>query len=268
MLHRIEEVDNALENNYINLNLTALIAKDIDNIRLTEAWSSDSANSVSHAEASNNVIAHLFSRSGVFEFSDPNTEKYYSVIKQTVSKNSVGLTNLELQEMTRLSVDTTNIVTMAIPISGSELKCDNMLLVKTMITPVLNPKSRKEVTLVDGKLRKKYGNHSTYILLSKDAVISKKSRMFGQDINVVGRICSIHNSVNATSTASTDALFEVFSFQFKGNMTVEEICPSNGSLSSNTWIFTAGTHKLKLPLVCSLQSERINCDSVTLHSSV
>ena len=92
--------------------------------------------------------------------------------------------------------------------------------------------------------------------------------MFGREINVVGRICNIHNSVNATSTASTDGLFEVFSFQFKGNMTVEEICPSNGSLSSNTWNLTAGTHKLKLPLVCSLQSERINCDSVTLHSSV
>ena len=101
-MHRTEDVDNALENNYINLNLTALIAKDIDNIRLTEAWSSDSANSVSHAEASNNVIAHLFSRSGVFEFSDPNTEKYYSAIKQTVSKNSVGLTNLELLKSFRV----------------------------------------------------------------------------------------------------------------------------------------------------------------------
>ena len=146
LMHRIEDVDNAIINDYINLNLTALIAKDIDNIRKTEAWSSDSANSVSHAEASNNVISHLFSRSGVFEFSDPNTEKYYSRIERTVSKNSVGLTKLELKEMTRLSTDITNIVTMAIPISGHELKCDNMLLVKTMITPVLNHRSRKEVT--------------------------------------------------------------------------------------------------------------------------
>ena len=92
--------------------------------------------------------------------------------------------------------------------------------------------------------------------------------MFGREITVVGRTCEIHNSVNATSTASTDALFEVFSFQFKGNLTVEEICPSNGSLSSKTWNLTAGTHKLKLPLVCSLTSERINCNSIMLHSSV
>ena len=36
-LHRIEDVDNALINNHINLNLTAQIAKDLDNIRQTEA---------------------------------------------------------------------------------------------------------------------------------------------------------------------------------------------------------------------------------------
>ena len=114
--------------------------------------------------------------------------------------------------MTRLSVDTSNIVTMAIPVSGSNLECDNMLLVKTMITPVLNPKSRKEVALVDGKLRQKYGDQSSYILLSQDAIISKKTRMFGQDINVVGRLCTVHNSINASSTTSADALYEVFSF--------------------------------------------------------
>ena len=95
-LHRIEDVDNGLYNNRLNLNLTATIAKDLDNIRLTEAWSSQSVNSVSHAEASSNVIAHLFSRSGVFKFSDPNTEKYYTIVKQIVSKFSVGLTKLEL----------------------------------------------------------------------------------------------------------------------------------------------------------------------------
>jgi hypothetical protein len=141
-----------------------------------------------------------------------------------------------------------------------------MLLVKTMLTPVLNHRSRMEVSLVDGKLIQKYGNHSTYILLSQDAVLSKKTRMFGQDINVVGRVCTIHNSVNASSSASTDALFEVFSFQFEGNLTITETCPMNGTLSSQIWTFTSQA-KLKLPLVCSLHSLKVNCDSVKLHSS-
>ena len=37
----------------------ALIAADIDNVRLTGAWASDATNAVSHAEASSNVIAYL-----------------------------------------------------------------------------------------------------------------------------------------------------------------------------------------------------------------
>ena len=86
--------------------------------------------------------------------------------------------------------------------------------------------------MVDGKLIRKYGNHSTYILLSQDAVLSKKTKMFGQDIHVVGRVCTIHNSVNASYSASTDALFEEFSFQFEGNLTITETCPMNGTSKS------------------------------------
>ena len=65
-LHRIEDVDNGLVNNRLNLNLTAIVAKDLDNIRLTEAWSSQLVNSVSHAKSSNNELNHLFSRSEIF----------------------------------------------------------------------------------------------------------------------------------------------------------------------------------------------------------
>ena len=66
-LHRIEDVGNALTNNHINLNLTSLIAKDLDNIRETEAWSSQSTIALSNAESSNNEVNHLFSRSGIFD---------------------------------------------------------------------------------------------------------------------------------------------------------------------------------------------------------
>merc|ERR1712030_297140 len=89
-LHRIEDVDNALTNNHINLNLTSLIAKDLDNIRETEAWSSQSTIALSNAESSNDEVNHLFSQSGIFEFSDPRLEEYYTKIAQLNSKNRVG----------------------------------------------------------------------------------------------------------------------------------------------------------------------------------
>ena len=120
--------------------------------------------------------------------------------------------------------------------------------------------------MVDGKLIQKYENRSTYILLSQDAVLSKKTKMFGQDIHVIGRICKIHNSVNATSSPSTDALFEESSFQFEGNMTLTENCPMNGTKTSFNWTFVSQA-KLRLPMVCSLSSDKINCDSIRLQSS-
>ena len=264
-VHREEDVGNALHNNYINLNLTGIIAKDLDNIRQTEAWSSLSGNSVSQAKSSSEVINHLFSRSKVFEFSDPQSEEFYSAIGLRVSKNAVGLTTSEAKESTRLSAELTSLITTAVSTSSSK-KCDDTLLIKTLVTPIINHRSRMEVSLVDGRLVRKYGNHSTYILLSQDAVVSKKTKMFGQDIHVVGRVCTIHNSVNASSTTSNDALFEEFTLQFEGNMTIIETCPLNGTTVSQNWTF-AYQAKLKLPLVCSIQSEKVNCDAIKFQSS-
>merc|ERR1712105_389180 len=62
-IHREEDIGNSIHNNFVNLNLTGTLAKDIDNVRTTEAWSSLSSNSVSHAQLSSKVIGHMFSRS-------------------------------------------------------------------------------------------------------------------------------------------------------------------------------------------------------------
>merc|ERR1712030_111637 len=219
-LHRTDDIQICLTNNHKNLNLTSIIAKDLDNIRETEAWSSQSSIALSNAESSNDEVNHLFSRSGIFEFSDPRSEEYYTKIAQLNSKNRVGLTNAELKEMIRISADITSMVTSAISISGSSRKCEDMLLVKTMLTPILNHRSRLEISLIDGRFTHKYGNHSTYILISQDAVLSKQTRLFGHDINVVGRVCKIHNSINASSKSSPDKLFEIFKFEFEGTVTV------------------------------------------------
>ena len=49
-------------------------------------------------------------------------------------------------------------------------------------------------------------------------------------------------------------------------MTMTETCPFNGTWKSFNWTFSSSA-KLKLPVVCSLRSTQINCDSVTLRSS-
>ena len=178
----------------------------------------------------------------------------------------MGLTRDEVKEKTRLSMDITSMVTSAISVSGSSRKCKDMVLMKTLLTPILDHRSHMEMSLVDGKFIPKYGNHSFYIIMSQSSIMSKNSRMFGQDINVVGRMCKIHNSVNASSIPSDDALFEVFDFKFEGKLTLSEVCHINGTISTeNRTIFSYA--KIKLPLVCAIRSEKVNCDLIKIHSN-
>ena len=47
-------------------------------------------------------------------------------------------------------------------------------------------------------------------------------------------------------------------------MTIIETCPLNGTTVSQNWTFA---YRLKLLLVCSIQSEKVNCDSIKFQSS-
>ena len=137
---------------------------------------------------------------------------------------------------------------------------------KTLLTPIIDHRKRMEMTLIDGKFVPRYGNHSFYVIMSQSTLLSKNQRMFGQDINVVGRLCKIHESVNASSIPSNDPLFEIFEFEFEGKMTLSETCHPKGAPSTkNRTIFSYA--KIKLPLTCNIRSEKINCDSVKFNSN-
>merc|ERR1712074_84530 len=168
-------------------------------------------------------------------------------------------------EATRLSASLTTSVTNVVSTLNSR-KCDSTLLVKTLVTPIINYRSRLLVTMKNGRLVRKYGTRSSYILLSQDALISKKTRMFNQEIQVVGRICTVDNSINASSTPSNDALYEEFTLTFEGNITITENCPLNATTISENWTFSKMA-KLRLPLVCSIISEKFDCSAIKFQSS-
>ena len=89
--------------------------------------------------------------------------------------------------------------------------------------------------------------------------------MFGQRTHVIGRTCEVDINVNSTSVPTGNQLLEHFEFSFMGEITVTENCPSNGTIISQNWTFN-NTATILLPLVCSLNSSVINCNSVALHS--
>ena len=141
-----------------------------------------------------------------------------------------------------------------------------MVLVKNILTPIIDHRNRMEVSLINGKFIPRYGNHSFYIIMSQSSLLSKSQRMFGRNINVVGRFCRIHESINASSIESNDPLFEIFEFNFRGNLTFSETCHPKGAPSTKTrTIFSYA--KIKLPLTCDIRSEKINCDSVKFNSN-
>ena len=183
-----------------------------------------------------------------------------------VSNNTGLLTKSESKEVTRLSAELTNMVTTLVPLSNISHKCEDKLLLKTMITPHIDYRARMEVEMVEGRLQYKYKNDSTYILISQDAVLSQSTKMFNQDIHVIGRTCTVHKTINSSSSSTGNALFENFHFAFEGNLTMTETCPFNGSTISSKWTFFS-TADIRLPLVCSITSPKINCGSVSLRTS-
>ena len=141
-----------------------------------------------------------------------------------------------------------------------------MVLMKTILTLIIDHRNRMEMTLVNGKFIPRYGNHSFYVIMSQSTLLSKSQRMFGKNINVVGRSCRVHKSINASSIQSNDPLFEIFEFDFEGNLTFSETCHPKGAPSTiNRTIFSYA--RIKLPLTCSIHSEKINCDSVKFSSN-
>ena len=107
---------------------------------------------------------------------------------------------------------------------------------------MVNHWSRQEVVLENGRIYRKNGDRSTYILISQDSILSKETKLFGHRMNVIGRTCEINSSVNATVSPSANPLFKEFHFKLLGNLSITETCPSNESDSSFEWTISADSN--------------------------
>lgn len=150
---------------------------------------------------------------------------------QIVSNNTQGLTSTKAKEATRISADLSPIVTTVVPLSRVSLRCQNTMLLKTMIVPHIKFNSRINVMVNNGLLQQSHSNDSTYTLLSQD------SKMFGQQTHIIGRSCMVDKTINASSIPTQCFLFENYEFNFEGEITITENCPQNGSMVSQHWTF-------------------------------
>ena len=193
----------------------------------------------------------------------PRSRRFGGQQSKMNSQHDNGIPSSEVNFKTRISADLSTLVTTLAPLKDSSTKCQDQILTKTLLVPIIDLEGRVEITLKNGRMYPRYGNGSEYYIISKDAVMSKETQFLGKKSHIIGWMCTVDSSVNAPSTPSPDALFEVFSLQFNGSMILNEMCPHNGSIT----LRISSPATIKLPVVCSVQSEKFSCGAVTLRSA-
>ena len=150
---RAIDVDNGIHNNFINHNISLAIARDLDDIRYTSALSAQNSNELYAAIQINNRVTHMFSKNTVLSFSDSASEQLFTTVKDIVSNDSQGLTNSEVKEATRISADLSTLTTTVVPLSKISNKCEDTILLKTMMVPIIKFNSRMYFKINNGLLQ-------------------------------------------------------------------------------------------------------------------
>ena len=97
-------------------------------------------------------------------------------------------------------------------------------------------------------------------------MISQITNLFGRNIVVIGRRCTVDSSIKSKSTPTGNYLFDQFEFSFSGQLNLTETCLGENGPITEQWSFNETAH-IRLPISCSLQSQLISCGSVPLHHS-
>ena len=90
------------------------------------------------------------------------------------------------------------------------------LKMKKILSKVIDSLSVMEYETQDGKLVRVNNKPGFYNIIPTEAILSKKTTIFGERIQVMGRSCEISNSVETKVEATGDFLSDVLLFTFNG----------------------------------------------------
>ena len=160
-----------------------------------------------------------------------------------VSNYTTEITKSEIKEAIRLTAALISLTTNIVPSKSNSNMCKNALVLRILMIPLIRFNSNIVLESRGNLLIKKYSNSSNYMLLSKDFVISKTTKLFGQKLQIIGRSCKISEKVNGSSYPTGNFLFEHLAFEFEGPLELNETCLINGSLITETWNFNNTLNK-------------------------
>ena len=118
----------------------------------------------------------------------------------------------------------------------------------------------------DGKLVRVNNKPGFYNIIPTEAILSKKTTIFGETVQVTGRSCEISNNVETQVEATGDFLSDILLFKFNGTIKLTETCMTSNGVITSDWEFTGKAH-IELPISCSIESDRIKCGALNLTSN-
>ena len=137
----------------------------------------------------------------------------------------------EEYENTRLaSTGMSILVSKMSPIFKDSRTCRNAVLTKTLVVPIIDLPTKTSYWIANnGHLHNENGKSGTYGVLSADSMIGKKTNIFGESMQVVGRSCEIDNSVETTTSPTGNFLAEKFVMKFDGKISIVKlVSPARG----------------------------------------
>ena len=155
-------------NNNISINL----GRAIDGIHYTHALSTKTANIFHNTQHLDHRILFIFSKVKLLSFNNPKAEQWYTDIAGMVRNHTTGITTSEIKEAIHPTATLTSLTTNTVPSKSNSNLCSNVLVVRTLMTPIIKFNLSKVLKSKGNLLVSKYSNSSDYTLLSQDSIIS------------------------------------------------------------------------------------------------
>merc|ERR1712141_764652 len=187
------------DHNIINFikqnNVTIDIANQLDTHEFIATLIARSTNNRFRANDRMQEIKHMFSLDKEWDIEDPNTELYQNSIRSFAVEGIRGLTKAEYGEIYRLMSGMSVTKTSVFSEDPSVRTCRSTTVSKTLVVPVIDSLSITEYKSEDGKLVKVNSKPGFYNIIPSEAILSKKTTIFGENIQVTGRSCEVREDI-------------------------------------------------------------------------
>ena len=241
--------------------MTIDLAKQLDQHEYISTIMARSTNNMFQANERMTEIKHMLSLDKEWALEDPNTELYQTAIRSFANEGIRGLTKAEYGEIYRLMSGMSVTKTSVFSEDPNVRTCKSTTVSKTLVIPVIDSLSITEYETRNGKLIKINNKPGFYNIIPSEAILSKKTTIFGETIQVTGRSCEIGNNVITKVEPTGDFLSDKFHFKFNGTIKLTEVCRTSNGVITSDWSFTDEAH-IELPISCSITSEQIKCGAL------